>query len=106
MNPFSKKDSPDQKSEFGFAERNAKSVLRSKIRFWIHRKEHALTELDCRDTAPLKMNALCKQLHQPPFFEEDTAGHALFALLRFEYQVRPIYRHGESGNGTEGTGNL
>ena len=35
-------DSPDQKSGFGFAERNAKSVLRSKIRFWIHRKEHTL----------------------------------------------------------------
>ena len=28
------------KSEFAFAERNAKSVLRSKIRFWIHPKEH------------------------------------------------------------------
>ena len=40
MNPFFKKDSPDQKSGFAFAERNAKSVLRSKIRFWIHRKEH------------------------------------------------------------------
>ena len=37
---FFKKDSPDQKSGFGFAERNAKSVLRSKIRFWIPRKEH------------------------------------------------------------------
>ena len=35
-------DSPDQKSGFGFAERNAKSVLRSKIRSWIHRKEHTL----------------------------------------------------------------
>ena len=39
---FFKKDSPDQKSGFGFAERNAKSVLRSKIRFWIHRKERTL----------------------------------------------------------------
>ena len=40
---YVKKDSPDQKSGFGFAERNAKSVLRSKIRFWIHRKEHTLS---------------------------------------------------------------
>ena len=39
---FFKKDSPDQKSGFGFAERNAKSVFRSQIRFWIHRKEHTL----------------------------------------------------------------
>ena len=39
---FFKKDSPDQKSGFGFAESNAKSILRSKIRFWIHRKEHTL----------------------------------------------------------------
>ena len=44
MNLF-KKDSPDQKSGFGFAERNAKSVLRSKIRFWIHRKERTLRNL-------------------------------------------------------------
>ena len=43
---FFKKDSSDQKSGFGFAERNAKSVLRSKICFWIHRKEHTLRKLD------------------------------------------------------------
>ena len=35
-----KKESPDQKSGFGFTERNAKSVLRSKLCFWIRRKEH------------------------------------------------------------------
>ena len=35
---FFKKDSLDQKSGFAFAERIAKSVLGSKIRFWIHRK--------------------------------------------------------------------
>ena len=29
-----------QKTGFGFAERNAKSVARFKTRFWIHRKEH------------------------------------------------------------------
>ena len=40
MNPL--KDSPDQKSEFGFAERNVKSVLKSKILFWIHRKDYTL----------------------------------------------------------------
>jgi len=39
---FFRKDSQDQKSGFGFAERNAKSVLRSKIRFWIHGNEHTL----------------------------------------------------------------
>ena len=39
---FFRKDSLDQKSGFGFVERNAKSVLRSKIRFWIYRKEHTL----------------------------------------------------------------
>ena len=44
---FFKKDSPDQKSGFRFAERNTKSVLRSKIRFWIHRKEHTLNNLSC-----------------------------------------------------------
>ena len=38
-------DSPDQKFGFGFAERNAKSVLRSKIRFWIHRKEHTVSHV-------------------------------------------------------------
>ena len=31
-----------KKSGFGFARRSAKSVLRSTIRFWIHRKEHTL----------------------------------------------------------------
>ena len=35
-----KKGFTDQKSAFGWAERNAKSVFRSKICFWIHRKEH------------------------------------------------------------------
>ena len=35
---FFRKDLPDEKSEFGFAERNAKSMLRSKICFWIHQK--------------------------------------------------------------------
>ena len=40
---FFEKHSPDQKSGFGFAERNAKFVLRFGIRFWIHRKEHTLS---------------------------------------------------------------
>ena len=31
---FEKKNSPDQKSRFGFIERNAKSALRSKNPFW------------------------------------------------------------------------
>ena len=42
MNPFSKRIHQVKKSGFRFAERNAKSVLRSKIRFWIHRKENTL----------------------------------------------------------------
>jgi len=41
------KDSLDQKSRFGFAERNAKSVLRSKICFSIHRNEHTLKLYKC-----------------------------------------------------------
>ena len=42
---FFKKDLPDEKSEIGFVERNTKSVLRSKIHFWIYRKEHTLNIL-------------------------------------------------------------
>ena len=39
MNPFSKKV---HQIKNRFAERNAKSVLRSNIHFWIHRKENTL----------------------------------------------------------------
>ena len=52
---FLKKDSPDQKSGFGFAQRNAKSVLRSKIRFWIRQKEHTPTEIEGTKNTTLKL---------------------------------------------------
>ena len=52
---FFKKDSPDQKYGLGFAERNTKSVLRSKIRFWIHRKEHTLLGVFNKTIIPLAL---------------------------------------------------
>ena len=69
---FFKKYSPDQKSGFRFAERNAKSFLRFKIRFWIHRKEHTLMfELLSWTTAYsdlwLNLTLICRLSTNAPF---------------------------------------
>ena len=69
---FFKKDSPDQKSGFRYAERNAKSFLRCKIRFWIHRKEQTLRfELLSRTTVYsdkwLNLALICQLSTNAPF---------------------------------------
>ena len=72
---FFKKDSPEQKSGFGFAERNAKSVLRSKIRFWVHRKEHTLyvTRTPLYGHPPLVTNSfLCSRGKPFPLLDSIT----------------------------------